>query len=214
MIVSHRHRFIFFAVPKTATHALRQALEPHLGDEDWQQQSLYGKDESPIAALAAVGHGHLSVRDLLSHFSGEAWHGYFKFAFVRDPFDRFVSICSFLFRDDRRFTKAATAMMKGALARPRFRNRVLVRPQIELLAGPDGNPAMDFVGRFESLQDSADEAFRRIGLPRTKLVRRNPSRRGHFVDYYDGELADAVRDFYRADFDSFGYPGELPSSTN
>ena len=30
MIISHAHRFIFFAVPRTGTHALRAALQPHL----------------------------------------------------------------------------------------------------------------------------------------------------------------------------------------
>ena len=34
MIISHKHRFIFVAVPKTATHAVRKALRPHLG-RDW-----------------------------------------------------------------------------------------------------------------------------------------------------------------------------------
>ena len=28
MIVSHRHRFVFFAVPRTGTHAVRTALQP------------------------------------------------------------------------------------------------------------------------------------------------------------------------------------------
>ena len=29
MIVSHRHRFIFFAVPRTGSHAVRVALQPY-----------------------------------------------------------------------------------------------------------------------------------------------------------------------------------------
>ena len=29
MIISHRHKFIFFAVPKTATHTIREALRHH-----------------------------------------------------------------------------------------------------------------------------------------------------------------------------------------
>ena len=28
MIVSHRHRFVFFAAPRTGAHAVRAALQP------------------------------------------------------------------------------------------------------------------------------------------------------------------------------------------
>ena len=37
MIISNRHRFIFFAVPKTGTHSVRQALRPFLADDDMEQ---------------------------------------------------------------------------------------------------------------------------------------------------------------------------------
>jgi hypothetical protein len=41
MIVSHSHRFIFAAVPKTGTHAVRQALREQLGDDDIEQVGLF-----------------------------------------------------------------------------------------------------------------------------------------------------------------------------
>ena len=34
MIISHQHRFIFAAVPKTGTHSVRQALREHLSADD------------------------------------------------------------------------------------------------------------------------------------------------------------------------------------
>ena len=40
MIVSHRHRSIFFALPHTGTHAIRAALRPFLGSDDWEQEGL------------------------------------------------------------------------------------------------------------------------------------------------------------------------------
>ena len=64
MIISHRHKFIFFAVPKCATHAIRQALAPLLAAGDWEQQDLFAKRRIPIPAIARLQHGHVSVNQL------------------------------------------------------------------------------------------------------------------------------------------------------
>jgi Sulfotransferase family len=214
MIISHKHRFIFFAVPKTATHTIRQALSVHLGEGDWQQQILFGKDQLPIPALAAKEHGHLSVREVLPHLSADVWRSYFKFAIVRNPFDRFVSTCFFLFRREPEFAKAATAYMKRALDKPRFRRRALVVPQSSLLSGPDGDLQMDFIGRFEDLQASYKEVCQGIGITTIDLEKRNPSEHDQYAEYYDEQLKQMVTDFYRDDLSNFGYQFESAAPTN
>ena len=58
MIVSHRHRFIFAAVPKTGTHSVRQALREQLGESDVEQVGLFVDKRFPWADLAAAPEGH------------------------------------------------------------------------------------------------------------------------------------------------------------
>jgi hypothetical protein len=62
MIFSSSKKFIFFAVPKTGTHAVREVLRPLLGREDWEQQMLTGQMLSPVPEIAAIGHGHVSYQ--------------------------------------------------------------------------------------------------------------------------------------------------------
>lgn len=205
MIISHRHRFVFFAVPKTGTHAIRQALAPHLGPDDWEQQDLFERKRLPIPRLAQLRHGHISVQQLQPLLPREQWDGYFKFAFVRNPYDRFVSTCFFLRRNAPGMEQHATAFMKQAIVTPRFRQRILVRPQGTLLKNEAGSVALDYVGRFETLQQSCDEAFARIGLPVAQLAKRNVSKHGDYSGYYDEPLRRAVADFYQDDFALFGY---------
>lgn len=205
MIVSHAHRFIFFAVPRTATHAVRQALAPQLGADDWQQKDLHGAARLPIAALAAKRHGHISVAEAERHLPARLWREYFKFAFVRNPFERFVSACFFLHRGREDFARAPTLHMKRALARPAFRRRVLIRPQHELLVDAAGAVALDYVGRFESLEGSMNALCARLGIAPVTLERANASSHGAYARYYDAELRDLVAELYRADLAAFGY---------
>ncbi len=205
MILSHKHRFIFFAIPKTATHALRQALTPHMGPDDWQQQVLFGRQSSPIPEIATITHGHISVRQLQANISAEIWESYFKFGFVRDPFDRFVSICFFLNRNNPAFKANAVPCMKRALTSPRFQQRILVTPQANLLRNHDGVIGIDAVGRYEELQSSYDEICNRIGIPSTELPRKNQSEHAGYEDYYDDELRKLVAAFYAKDFEMFSY---------
>ena len=210
MIVSHRHRFIFFAVPRTGTHAVRAALAPLLGGDDWQQQSLTAQRRLPVAALARLEHGHISLRQAQASLPEAMWRGYFKFAFVRNPYDRFVSVGAMLNKRNSGYAGNEAGFMKRALLVPRFRQRVLVRPQVDLLADANGDLGMDFTGRYETLQASFSEACRRIGLPEIPLRQTNAAAHRPFAACYDDELLQAVTDFYRADFELFGYPvGEL-----
>ena len=204
MIVSHYRRFIFFAVPRTATHAARQALRGGLGQGDWEQQALFGAQTSPVPALAALKHGHLSFRQAQAHLPEGVWSAYFKFGFVRHPLDRFISACCFLNRRNPDFSGNEAAFMRAACDNERFMGRVLLRPQWELLTDAEGRIAMDYVGRYETLQESFDEICRRIGMPPVVLPKKNHSVRAGLAPCDEG-LKEAVARRYRKDFERFGY---------
>jgi hypothetical protein len=64
MIVSHQHRFIFAAIPKTGTHSVRQALREQLGPDDIEQVGLFVDKRFPYPARAQIRHGHLSLEQV------------------------------------------------------------------------------------------------------------------------------------------------------
>ena len=212
MIVSYRHRFIFFAVPRTGSHAVRAALRPFLGPGDWQQEGLRMRVRSPLPALAGIGHGHVTLRQARRHLPEALGGTYFKFAFTRNPHDRFVSACAMLNARNTGYAGNETAVMKrtlaglqGAVKHADFQKLVLVRPQTGLLVDEDGRIGMDFIGRYETLQDSFAEACRRIGIPVQRLAVVNATVHRPWEDYYDDELRRLVTRFYRRDFETLGY---------
>ena len=84
MIVSDKYKFIFIRVPKTATTSIERALltiDPSckiLSDSEY---------ESPP-------YGHYTGEQIKNHIGVDKWDSYFKFASVREPISRFMSIYS------------------------------------------------------------------------------------------------------------------------
>jgi len=209
MIVSHSHRFIFAAVPKTGTHAVRQALREHLSDGDLEQVGLFVDKRFPWEDLAAIRHGHLSLQQVRPYLGEAAFSGYFKFAFVRNPFDRFVSYCAFMLRGGDVFEQQPQAVMRHFLFEKPPEHHILFQPQASLLVGEDGKTLMaDHIGHVEDMQGSYDAICARIGIPSRPLDRVNGSRHGDYRHYYDQDLIDGVAARYAQDLDLFGYSFE------
>jgi hypothetical protein len=205
MIVSHKHRFVFVAIPKTGTHSVRQALRAHMGAEDIEQVGLFVERRFPWPELAGIGHGHLGLAQVRPYLGEEVFSTYCKFAFVRNPFDRFVSYCAFMTRAGDAFERDPRAVMRHVLFELRPLQHILFRPQHEQLVDGSGRLLADVVGRVERMQQDYDAVCDRLGLPRTQLGRVNNSRRGDYRAYYDQALIDGVTALYRRDLELFGY---------
>ena len=85
MILSHLHKFIYIAVPKTGTTSVQKQLESAnikgirifnlVGHEGWTTEDRFRK--------------HIPVVDLKNHIN--KFDQYFKFGFSRNPWDLMVS---------------------------------------------------------------------------------------------------------------------------
>ncbi len=204
MIVSLEHRFIFAAIPKTGTHAVRRALREHMGSQDMEQVGLFVQRKLPIPELAEIRHGHLTLQQVRRHLSAEDFDGFFKFAFVRNPFDRFVSYCAFMTRAEGQFERDPKGVMRHFLANPPARH-ILFQPQHTFVTDPDRNLLSDDLGRVEEMQQSYDRIAKRIGIPSQPLEKVNASSRRDYRQYYDQPLIDGVARLYSRDLELFGY---------
>jgi hypothetical protein len=204
VIISPNHKYVFVAVPKTGTHAVRQALRPHMGAGDMEQVGLFVKRQFPIADLAKLGHGHISLEQLRKFMDPAKFAEYFKFAFVRNPFDRFISYCSFITREGNAFKTDPKRVMRRMLAEPPSEH-VLFWPQNKFLADGAGNLLTDYVGRVETMQQSFEFIASKIGIPPVQLEKVNATERSAYRDYYDQELIDGVAKLYADDLRLFGY---------
>ncbi len=204
MIISPLHKFIFVAIPKTGTHSVRRALREHMGPDDLEQVGLFVQKKFPIPDLARLQHGHLSLEQVRPYLRQADFDSFFKFAFVRNPFDRFVSYCAFMSRADGQFERDPHAVMRHLIQNPPWQH-VLFQPQHSFVSSADGQLLTDFVGRVEEMQSSYDEIAARIGIESAMLERMNSSNRRSYRDYYEETLVEGVANLYARDLELFGY---------
>ena len=88
MIVSEKHHFLYIAVAKTGTSLLETHLTEHINKEDCIRINR------PAAFANGGLHKHSRHIDIVNAIP--ACKAYWKFAFVRNPYDRVVSWFSYL----------------------------------------------------------------------------------------------------------------------
>ena len=205
MIISALHKYIFVAIHKTGTHSVRQALRNHMRPADIEQVGLFVQKKFPIPQLAQLQHGHLSLAQVRPYLRPEECDGFFKFAFVRNPFDRFISYCAFRTRDQDIFDRDPKKVMRHYLFEAPPHGHLLFQPQHSFITGAEGEMLADHVGRVERMQESYDEIAQQLGIPSSRLERVNATKRNSYRDYYDQQLIDGVARLYARDLELFGY---------
>ncbi len=202
-MISHKHRCLFVHVPKTAGKSVLDLFGlPMLGSEydgskDWI--------EDP--------YGHVPVR---SYGKRQWFKSYFKFAIVRHPFDRLVSAFHFLDKGglnegDRAFAEEHLSPYNGdfqkfvaeGLESAKIYSHF--RPQSDWLCNRRGNITVNYVGKFENLEESMGEIAGRIGLEYNGMRHLNTSARAEWSTYFDWSTRKAAAEVYREDFGRFSY---------
>jgi hypothetical protein len=204
VIISHTYKCIFIAIPKTATHAIRFAMRPYLGKDDTEQVNLFVQKKIPIEGFQHINHGHIKAKEAAPILS-DIWNSYFKFAIVRNPFERFISYCAFLYSEQEEFHKNPENFLYHTLYNSKSKNHILFQPQSQFLFDENNKLLVDYVGRFENLQESYETICKNTGIPSSELIKINTSHHHFYRTYYNAELIEMVSEIYQEDIANFQY---------
>ena len=83
-----------------------------------------------------------------------------------------------------------------------------LRPQLFWLKNAKGQVAMDFIGKFETLEQDFATICDAIGVQDKTLPRLVISDKEHNEQHYDAETIDLIYDKYKVEIKMFGYAFE------
>jgi chondroitin 4-sulfotransferase 11 len=225
-VVSDEHEFIYFVVPKAACTSIKHALLPlfDLDTTGYLRTQTDGTTHLQIHKLFYESGYLMSRRELIAELNGK-YRDYFKFAFVRNPWDRLVSCYCEKLTGAHAFGLGSPARTDIALYKgmpfaefveavyeiPDDEADVHFRSQHKIICGPEGDkPIMaDFIGRFENLAADFSVVAERIGGNQNLQLpykHGSKARNSHlYSDYYDDRLKNLVYKRYQVDAELFGY---------
>jgi hypothetical protein len=249
MIISHKHKFIFLHTERTGGTSIAKALIPHLGPKD----EVYGythegeilSDKNRTLNLKG-GSGkrqeqgvapwkHSTAYWVKKYVGNRKWKAYFKFAFIRSPWDIYLS----LFHHWKNSKGKWDPIPKGF---PEKYNKIKkmsfdeylcsnlkweytlldylilekkepsrIDPFASGTSSQDIGIDLDFVGRYEKLRLDFSYLCGRLDLPNLFLWRNNESRtledRRHFSSYIKNEKSRSeIIKKHGVDLNYFKYP--------
>jgi len=229
MILSHEHRFIYVKTYKTGSTSIEAALSSVCGPKDVITEAsggLRGVRQKPAQNYRldhpdvpkrplwrrlllrperyyhpTIGYyEHMPASRIRRYVGEDVWRSYFKFSFERNPWDRQVSWYHYKTKSRADRTRPSFDAFNSDRRRAWVENWDLYTI--------DGNIAIDFVGRYETLATDFDAVLSRLGLSgQVALPKVNVSdrRAGSYRVYYTDASRELIASWYAPEVREFGY---------
>ena len=145
-----------------------------------------------------------------------SYKDFFKFSFVRNPYDRLFSAYKFLcsggmnIHDKQAYEihlsqyKDFEDFVLNGLTHDIVYKIIHFIPQSDFICSDKDEIMVDFLGRFETLELDLQN-LEQLMSKKIKLPHFNKSKNIDYVNIYNDSMIRKVRDIYKRDIDIFGY---------
>ncbi len=213
-VVSHSHEFIFIHNIKVAGNSVRDALKECAETSYfssiilslWRWIDINQLNETHFFPDRwKVFPKHLKARDLKRMLSPRVYDNFFKFIFVRNPWDWQVSLYHYILEHPLHPQHEMFKSMKDFEEYIQWRvNHNKVRCQKDCVTDEDGNLIVDFVGKYEELAEDFQHVCMLLGVE-ARLPHLNRSAHRNYKTYYSDKMIEITTAGFQEDIEFFGY---------
>jgi hypothetical protein len=186
-MINHKHKFIFIHINKCGGTTIDTLFNGEFAGHKkaFHYEELYPKE----------------------------FNNYFKFTFVRNPWDRVVSFYHYQVKrkwDFYPFNKTIPfkKFVKEWLRQMPGQTTLNTNSCYDWISDKNDDLLVDFIGKLENFQQDFNAICDTIGIERQKLPHENKSKHKHYTEYYNEETKEIVAKKYAKDIEYFGYKFE------
>lgn len=215
--INHDLKAIFIHVHKTGGTYISYMLHKYYGFKnyyirrpDHDKYCFNKKKTTKYLNFENRIHGVLNYYKTSPHINKkmgmtpQKWETYYKFCFVRNPYDKIVSAWYHVNRYNIPF--------KNFLNLENVCNDVeymhVFMPQVRNIINEKGKINIDFIGKFENLEEDFQTILKNIGVVNIRHdIKKEMNKRDHlpYYQYYDQETLDKVNLILKEDFNLLGF---------
>ncbi|MBF0240767.1 MAG: sulfotransferase family 2 domain-containing protein, partial [SAR324 cluster bacterium] len=179
MLISYTHKFIFFHVAKVAGLSIKDALKDYAQEPEKfkvrRPAKIINGKPNPFYEMWDSFMTHVKAGDAQKELPAEIFNQFYKFAFVRNPWDWQVSMYHFIMKETNHINHELVKSMSGfgdylkwivsTPKNPYAKGATTL--QNDMLIDQDGKIIVDFVGRYESLTQDFQKICQRLQINAT-----------------------------------------------
>ena len=134
------------------------------------------------------------------------FEAYFKFGFVRNPWDRVVSLYerteALQLREKTTFDEFVDWIQYSSATCVHSSPH---RYQLDWFVDPNGNVLADFIGKFERLDEDWAFVAKKLGVSESCLIKDPIRGARHYTEYYTPRTRDIIANKFKVDIERFDY---------
>ncbi|MEN7550985.1 sulfotransferase family 2 domain-containing protein [Rapidithrix thailandica] len=207
MLISHSKKFIFVHNFKVAGTSIRGALEKYtykcMPQVKRMEKILYLLGYYPWIFTDDFEQ-HSLARELRGQLPRKIFRKYYKFGFVRNPWDWQVSHYTYICKSPHHYQYDLIRNMSGFEEYIHWRVNDCLELQKDFFYDTDGTCLVDFIGKFENLSQDFTTICQAIKV-KSELPHLNKSKSSKYLNFYTPETIDLVYEAYQPDIKLFGY---------
>jgi hypothetical protein len=204
-LISISKKFIFIHIYKCAGTSMAESLRP------WCQNNVFDKILTKLNLLPSLASiesevpHHPTALEVKKHLKSKYWNNYYKFAFTRNPFDMEVSLYHYMLQNENHRQHDLIKSMVSFDEYIDWRVKNDLHNQHRYVIDTKGDLIVDFIGKFENLNDDFEIVCNSIGIP-CNLPKLNQSKRQNdYQKYYSKYSQKLVEEYFAKDLEIFNY---------